>query len=153
MEVRKIQNSASGSFFVTLPKSWVKEMDINKGEELMMSQDEDGTLKINPIKNQKNYYYQFVIQTEDYPEETSLVRCINSSYIQGADVISILCKNTITLNKKVYPLLFLYLLHLLQDPHQNIEKILLHLNALNLPGYIFSLLNYIEEISGDQLIF
>ncbi|MFX1453645.1 MAG: AbrB/MazE/SpoVT family DNA-binding domain-containing protein, partial [Promethearchaeota archaeon] len=100
MEIRKIQNSASGSFFVTLPKSWVKEMDIIKGEELMMSQDEEGALKISPIKNQKKYYYQFVIQIEDYPEETLLVRCINSSYIQGADVISILSKNTITLNKK-----------------------------------------------------
>ncbi|MFX1293929.1 MAG: PhoU domain-containing protein [Promethearchaeota archaeon] len=100
MEVRKIQNTASGSYFITLPKPWVTDKDVNKGEELVISIDEDGALKINPLKNQKKYYNEFIIQIEDYPEKNSLERCINSCYIQGADLITILSKSTIAVEKK-----------------------------------------------------
>lgn len=100
VEVRKIQNTASGSFFITLPKSWVIDMEIEKGEELKISREEDGSLRLNPLKNQAKYYYEFVIEIEDYPEANLLERCINSCYIQGADVISILSKKTITMHKK-----------------------------------------------------
>ncbi|MFX1293927.1 MAG: hypothetical protein ACFFD2_03565, partial [Promethearchaeota archaeon] len=72
-------------------------MEINKGEELIVSYDQDGTLKLNPLKNQSKIYNEFVIQIEDYPEDNSLERCINSCYIQGADVIIILSQNTISL--------------------------------------------------------
>ena len=100
MEVRKIQTTASGSFFLTLPKPWVTDRDILKGEKIVISIEEDGALRINPLKLQKKYYNEFVIQIEDYPEENSLERCINSSYIQGSDVITILSKSTIVVEKK-----------------------------------------------------
>ena len=100
--VRKIQNTRSGSFFITLPKAWVTEHELgkDKGRELMVSFDEDGDLKISPLRGQKKYYVEFIIQIEDYTEENSLERCIESSYIQGSDVISILSKHTIAVEKK-----------------------------------------------------
>jgi len=55
MEVRKIQNTASGSFFITLPKPWVTQMEITKGEELIVSYDKDGSLRLNPLKNQSKH--------------------------------------------------------------------------------------------------
>ena len=97
MGLRKIQNTRSGSYFITLPKAWITEHDLGKekGEELMVSFDEDGSLKVSPIWSQTKYYTEFVVRIEDYPEKNSLERCIQSSYIQGSDVISILSKNTI----------------------------------------------------------
>ena len=100
VEIRKIQNTGSGSFFITLPKSWVIDLEIEKGEELKISREEDGSLRLNPLKNQAKYYYEFVIEIENYPEANLLDRCINSCYIQGADVIFILSKKTITMHKK-----------------------------------------------------
>ncbi|NVM52889.1 MAG: phosphate uptake regulator PhoU [Candidatus Helarchaeota archaeon] len=101
MEVRKIQNTASGSFFITLPKPWVTNQDLKKGEKLVFSVEEDGALRVNPLKLQKIYYSEFIVQLEDYPEKKSLERAIKSSYIQGADVIVILSKNTILVEKKI----------------------------------------------------
>ncbi len=100
MEIRKVQISGGGSFFITLPIKWIKEYNIEKGEDLVISQGEDGGLKLNLLKIQKKYYGLFVIQIEDYPEAHSLERCINSCYIQGADVIEIASKSTISIKKK-----------------------------------------------------
>ncbi|MFX0138031.1 MAG: AbrB/MazE/SpoVT family DNA-binding domain-containing protein, partial [Candidatus Hodarchaeota archaeon] len=33
MEIRKIQRTASGSYFITLPKNWVTELNIKKGDD------------------------------------------------------------------------------------------------------------------------
>ncbi|NVM30877.1 MAG: phosphate uptake regulator PhoU [Candidatus Helarchaeota archaeon] len=100
MGVRKIQHTRSGSFFITLPKAWVTDQEIGKGEELIITFDEDGALKINTLKTQKRYYSEFIVQIEDYTEENSLERCIKSSYIQGSDIISIISKNTIVVERK-----------------------------------------------------
>jgi len=100
METRKIQTTKSGSYFVTLPKPWVEKLDIEKNKELMMSIDEDNNLVIYPLRNQESYVNEFILPIEDYLEENSLERCINSSYIQGADIINIASKNTIALEKK-----------------------------------------------------
>lgn len=103
MEIRKIQNTASGSFFITLPKSWVSNLEINKGDDLIISIDKDESLKIIPLKRQesnKNNYTEFHIPIENYPEENSLERALNASYVQGADVITISSKNTISSEKK-----------------------------------------------------
>ncbi len=100
MEIRKVQSTASGSFFITLPKPWVNEYEIDKGEELKISLEDDGSLKILPFKTQKKYHTEFIIKIEDYPSKNSLQRAINSCYIQGADIITVESKNTITITIK-----------------------------------------------------
>ncbi len=95
IETRKLQTTKSGSYFITLPKAWVVKKDILKNKELMITESDDGNLLIGPLKNQENFYNEFTISIEEYMENNSLERCINSSYIQGADIITILSKNTI----------------------------------------------------------
>ena len=107
MCIRKLQSTRSGSFFITLPKAWVLDKELEKGWELTVSFDEDGDLKVSPLGSQKKYYSEFIIQIEDYPEEHSLERSIQSYYIQGSDVISILSKKTITLEKNISPLVLM----------------------------------------------
>ncbi|MHA1130435.1 MAG: PhoU domain-containing protein [Candidatus Helarchaeota archaeon] len=55
---------------------------------------------MSPLTEQKKYYYEFVIRPEDYQDYFSLERCIQSSYIQGADVIIIESLNTIAMKNK-----------------------------------------------------
>ena len=100
MEIRKIQNTASGSYFVTLPKSWIKDMEIIKGEDLSITQDEEGSLKIKPFRKEENHHYEFIVSIQDYPEENALERCIKSCYVQGSDIIRILSKTTISMENK-----------------------------------------------------
>ncbi len=95
MEIRKIQSTASGSFFITLPKDWVGDMEIKKGDEILISPGEDGALKVFPLKKQETFFSDFHIQIEEYTEENSLERALYSSYVQGADVITISSKMTI----------------------------------------------------------
>jgi len=53
MGIRKLQNTRSGSFFITLPKAWVQDKELEKGGELMVSFDEEGDLKVSPLGSQK----------------------------------------------------------------------------------------------------
>ncbi len=100
LEIRKIQRTVSGSFFITLPKTWVTELEMDKGTELKMVPEQDGSLRIYPLKNQAKINHDYIIEIEKYSEPNSLERCINNCYIQGADVITILSKGTILSNKK-----------------------------------------------------
>ncbi|NHI93891.1 MAG: phosphate uptake regulator PhoU [Candidatus Lokiarchaeota archaeon] len=102
METRKIQSTASGSFFITLPKDWVTDLDIRKGNEINILREEDGSLRIQLSGNHQARLLEFNIDIEEYEEENSLERCINSYYIQGSDIIQISSQKTITLeNKKI----------------------------------------------------
>ncbi len=100
MEIRKIQNTASGSFFITLPKDWVQDTKVIKGEEIIVSRNEDGSLRLAPLRTQNKYYNEFILDAEEYPDDNSLERCINSCYIQGSDVIMVQSEHTISMEKK-----------------------------------------------------
>ncbi len=106
MENRKIQTTKSGSYFITLPKAWVKKRELmplddsHKSKELILTENEDGNLIISIPGTQKLSYNEVTIPIEEYEEENSLERCINSSYVQGSDIIIIISKNTIASDKK-----------------------------------------------------
>ena len=106
MENRKIQTTKSGSYFITLPKAWVKKRELmplddsHKNKELILTENEDGNLIISIPGTQKLSYNEVTIPIEEYEEENSLERCINSSYVQGSDIIIIISKNTIASDKK-----------------------------------------------------
>jgi phosphate uptake regulator len=106
MEKRKIQTTKSGSYFITLPKVWIKKKglmlveDKQKSKELILTENEEGNLIISSGDPQKISYSEFIIPIEEYEEKNSLERCINSSYIQGSDIITIISKKTIALDKK-----------------------------------------------------
>ncbi len=100
VDIRKMQRTQSGSFFVTLPKTWVNGHGLDQGAELSLAVDDTGGIRFIPNGIDDKYYHEFVVELEDYPKESSIERCINSSYIQGSDIIRILSKKTISLDKK-----------------------------------------------------
>jgi len=95
-ETRRIQRTISGSYFVTLNKGWIDKHNLEKQKEVILTEDENENLVIKPFSKQGNFEVEFILPIEEYLEENSLVRCINSSYIQGSDIITIISKKIIT---------------------------------------------------------
>ncbi|MDY6932554.1 MAG: PhoU domain-containing protein [Halobacteriota archaeon] len=95
MESRKIQTSASGSYFITLPKSWVQKSGLNQGDRVELSMDAN-SLSIFPQKKFKKMSTEVSLNLEDYDEPSLLERQIVSCYIRGYDIININSKKIIT---------------------------------------------------------
>ena len=48
MEIRKVQVTGGSSYVITLPKEWVKSMEIQKNDPVGLIAQPDGTLLITP---------------------------------------------------------------------------------------------------------
>jgi len=87
MEVRKLQLIGGSSYMISLPKSWIKENNLNQGDELILQVDKC-MVKIFPKKNAESV---FRVRVEKIPsvDEKFLRRFIYALYIQGPDEIVI----------------------------------------------------------------
>ena len=50
-EVRKVQRTPTGTFFVCLPRSWAKQQGLEKGNLVELDETGDGKLLIDPKYN------------------------------------------------------------------------------------------------------
>lgn len=88
--------SASGSFFFTLPKSWIEKSGIKKGDRIDISVDEEGSLRLFSEKRVDGTTIEYTLDLGEHVEPTLLERRIENCYIQGCDVANIVSKKTIT---------------------------------------------------------
>ena len=51
METRKVQITGKSTYIISLPKTWVKKVNITNGNSVAMVPRTDGTLLINPKIN------------------------------------------------------------------------------------------------------
>lgn len=91
MELRRIQMTRGGTFFVTLPKEWALRHGINRGSIVASLVTSDGKLVIDPKYNIEPAPRIISIKPGLY-----LSREIISKYLLGYDVISIEAKDRIT---------------------------------------------------------
>jgi phosphate uptake regulator len=97
MDSRKIQTSASGSFFVTLPKVWVSGSGLDKeGGRVELVTEPDGSIRLVPPTSRQKKMRDFTMHLEDFPDAVSLERYIKTCYVHGYDVINIASKKVIT---------------------------------------------------------
>ncbi len=95
MELRKIQTSASGSYFITLPKPWIQNTGLKRGDKLELKMDEDSLSLFIP-KSSDVPSSEVHLNLEAYTEPSLLERQIVSCYIRGYDIFNITCKDIIT---------------------------------------------------------
>lgn len=100
MEARKIQRSASGSYIITLPKSWIERTQLNKGDRVNIEVEEDGSLRLLPAERDIAWQVEFEVDMEKYPDIKLLERCLKSCYIEGCDVINLDSKERISVEDK-----------------------------------------------------
>jgi len=91
MELRKVQRTNSGTFFVSLPKEWAERVGLDKGVVLAVSESIDGRLCLEPQYDAERKPLSVVLKPTPY-----LGREIVGKYLLGYDVIRVEAKNRIT---------------------------------------------------------
>jgi AbrB family looped-hinge helix DNA binding protein len=98
MEIRKIQTNAAGTFIVTIPKEWAKDLTLHKGD-LVNVELEDSDIVISPTKS-KQVSQSKSLNIEEFKDQKILELCITASYIQGNDITEIVSKTKIDPDQK-----------------------------------------------------
>lgn len=100
MEIRRLQHIKGGSFTLSLPKEWVEKRKLKRGEEIAVFEEEDGSLRLYPVKMERKEPAEVVLVLEDFPEVRALEYCIGTYYIQGSNKIRIRSKKMIPADVK-----------------------------------------------------
>jgi phosphate uptake regulator len=95
MELRKIQKTRGGTFFVTVPKEWAIKNGIKRGSVVSTSVASDGRLVIDSQYNLEPTLQAVVIKPTPY-----LSREIIGKYLLGYDIIRIEAKERITTEQR-----------------------------------------------------
>ena len=84
MELRKVQRTSSGSFFVCLPKGWAERVGLDRGSVVAISELADGRLGIDAKYDVEPEPRVAVIKPSPY-----LDREITGKYLLGYDIIRV----------------------------------------------------------------
>ena len=93
-ETRKLQITGGSTYVLSLPKKWVTQNGLEKGSQLLIRQEENGTLAVLPPelgKPEKTDEALIKISPEDSSE--SLIRKTVSVYLLGYNIIHIRAKD------------------------------------------------------------
>lgn len=100
METRRLQHIKGGSFTLSLPKEWVEKLKLERGEEIVVSEERDGSLMLLPIKTQHKEPEEVLLALEDFPNVRALEYCIGTYYIQGSNRIRVASNRMIPVSIK-----------------------------------------------------
>jgi phosphate uptake regulator len=91
MELRKVQKTSGGTFFVCLPKEWAERVRLNKGSTISVSESADGRLVLDA-----KYGVEHAPQVAVVKPSAFLNREIVGKYLLGYDIIRIEAKDKIS---------------------------------------------------------
>jgi len=97
MSTRKLQKVGHSTLSVSLPSVWVKEMDLKRGDEVVVVPENDGSLKMFPSKTMKSEerIEEYICNSDLCNDPKMLERIIVGSYILGRDLFSIISSERI----------------------------------------------------------
>ena len=90
-EMRKVQRTPGGTFFVTVPKSWAQQHGLQRGTIVFINETRDGKLLIDP-----KYGVESSPQTITLRPGAYLSREIVGKYLLGFDIIRVEAKKRIS---------------------------------------------------------
>ena len=91
MDLRKIQRTSGGTFFVCLPKDWAERNGLDRGTVVSVNETADGTLVVNP-----KYNVEHTPQVAMITPSSLLDRVIIEKYLLGYDIINVQAKDRIS---------------------------------------------------------
>lgn len=89
-ELRKLQVTGGSTFVISLPKTWVEQMGLQKGSVVKITRKDDTTLCLTPQRGYSSETQKKVIitpATDDSPD--SIVRMVVSAYLMGYNIIQL----------------------------------------------------------------
>ena len=94
-ESRKLQQIGGTSLYVSLPKSWTRQMQLKQGDEVTLVQQSDGSMSIHPtIATEKPRKIVLNIQVQE--SGRFLKRKVIAAYVDGFDTIQIKAEERFT---------------------------------------------------------
>ena len=107
---RRVQSTGRGSFIISLPKEWIKDLRLKKGSEIAFNLHTDSTITLIPRKIKekigdieesqlKEYYINVETAKEDLH---ATLRMIKALYVISADIIRIHFKGVDDNGKPIY---------------------------------------------------
>jgi phosphate uptake regulator len=101
VELRKMQVVGRASFSVTLPPDWVKENKLKPSDQITITREDDGTLKLAPATiREEAKEVKITIDADKCKYPGLLKRLIIGGYSRGCDSIEIVSKHTISENHR-----------------------------------------------------
>lgn len=100
MEVRRLQKIKGGSFTLSLPKEWVEKRGLKRGEQIAVSEEEDGALRLYPLAATLEKPLEVTLAFEDFPDLRALEYCVGTYCIQGSNKIHITAEKIIPAEQK-----------------------------------------------------
>ena len=100
METRKLQKIKGGSFTLSLPKQWVEKRKLKSGEQIIVSEEDDGALRIAPMSAGFEKPFEVTLAVESFPNLQALEYCVATYYIQGSTRINITSKKVMSAEQK-----------------------------------------------------
>jgi phosphate uptake regulator len=90
MEIRKVQKLGYSTIVVSLPRTWVKEKQIKKGDSVIVRIEEDGSLRIIPynVGGEKDLYERYIVDVSKMTSMGIVERILIGSYLLGHDTIT-----------------------------------------------------------------
>lgn len=89
MEIRRVQMTGGSSYIITLPKEWIKTLNIKKNDPVGLHRQSDGTLLITSKMTQEKQYKLKEFDISKIPKNTYLLRRLIGAYISGYTSIKI----------------------------------------------------------------
>jgi phosphate uptake regulator len=94
---RRIQSTGRGSYIISLPKDWVRDLGLKKGSEIAFNLDSDSTITLIPRKIKEkmgdigeSQLKEYYINVETVEEDLhATLRMIKALYVISADIIRI----------------------------------------------------------------
>lgn len=100
MELRKLQLVGRASFSVTLPPNWIKENKLKPSNQITITQEKDGSLRLVPGVIPEPKEFKITIDADRCKEPGILRRLIIGGYIRGCDLIEVVSKHGIMKDHK-----------------------------------------------------
>ncbi len=89
MEIRKVQLTGGSSYVLTLPKQWVKSLNIKKNDSLGLIAQPDGTLIVTTRTTESRPQRNKDVKVEDIRDQSHLFRVLIGTYIMGYSTITL----------------------------------------------------------------
>lgn len=98
MESRKVQKVGASTLSVSLPRAWVQENGLGKGDIVLFDNLRDGTLRILPpaLGKPKEEDVEYVVHAEMCDEPGMLGRVVVGNYVIGRNLVKIKGKGRIS---------------------------------------------------------
>ena len=90
MEIRKVQKLGYSTIVVSLPRSWVREKRLKKGDSVIVRAEEDGSLRIIPyhVGGEEETYERYVVEVGKINNKGLVERILIGNYLLGHDTIT-----------------------------------------------------------------